>query len=61
MIEKVWRVYKGGIDKLCMTRLTDEPFHKNAHSCMQVHLAVQVLLMSTLNMLKTYCKNNIKR
>ena len=32
MIEKVWHVYKGEINELQMTRLTDEHFDKNAHS-----------------------------
>ena len=61
MLEKVLRVYEGEINKLRMTRLTNEHFHKNAHSCMRVHLAVQVLSMSVLNMLKAYCNDNIEK
>ena len=61
MIKRMWRKNTGGISILRTTKLTDEHFHKNAHSQMRVHLVVQVLSMSVLEMLKSYCKDNIER
>ena len=59
MIKNVWLKSIGGISLLRTSKLTDEHFQKNAHSRMRVHLAVQVISMSVLQMLRSYCKNNI--
>ena len=61
MIKRNWRKNTGGVSILRTTKLTDEYFHKNAHSRMRAHLTVQVLSMSVLEMLKSYCKDNIER
>ena len=54
MIENIWREQVGGINMLLLTKLTDEHFDKDAHSRTMVHLLIQVLSLSILEMPKSY-------
>ena len=49
----------GGINIIHLTKLTAEHFDKNSHSRMRVHLSVQVLSLSMLEMLKSYYQDNV--
>ena len=58
MIKDAWLWDDEGFGSLRKTVLTEDHFYKNAYSRMRVHLAVQVLSSSVINLIDRYTKDD---